>query len=247
MKKLIFPIIGILMATGFFACKKDASTGKTSLDVSKLDKIAKGEPVEFTLGQAAAGASVNWSVSPNVSTQINSTGNKAIIRFGAKGYYTVTAVGAGLSASSTVSVTDSVYNPGVPGSQGTTQALLANEIIKITVSRNDSGQASYGLVFKAETSNAYPCASNTLLSTITPGTSSYAISFTGVFVPADCTAGGNAKAVAFTGLNYIQSGSTPLSITVNGKTYTGTIVKTGNNFTINWPNSTGVTISPTSL
>lgn len=248
MKKLIIPITCVLLIVGFLACKKDASSNQTSLVASKQSSIAKGEPVQFSLSQAPATASVAWTVTPSTNTQVNASGNKATILFGAKGSYTINAVAAGISASSSVTVGDSVYNPGGTGSgnnQPTTASLLANEVIKITVTRIDSFNTS-GLVFSAQTTNSYPCDYNTLIAETSLANNGFSFNFTGVSIPAGCSTG-SSKAGAYVYAYPITAGTIPLSITVAGKNYTGSITKTGNNYTISWTNTTAVTITPTNL
>ncbi len=248
MKKLIIPIACVVLMTGFPACKKDASSSQTNLVASKQSSIAKGEPVQFSLSQAPANASVAWTVSPSANTQVNASGNKATILFGEKGSYTINAVAAGISANSSVTVGDSVYNPGGTGTgsnQPTTASLLANELIKITVSRIDSVNTS-GLVFSAQTSNSYPCDYNTLIAQSSITNSAYSFNFSGVSIPAGCSTG-TSKAGAYVYAYPITAGTIPLSITVAGKTYTGSITKSGNNYSIGWTNTTAVTITPTSL
>lgn len=245
MKKVKILALGLTLAIGFMACQKENTPNSTTLDASKTTSIAKGEPVVFTLSQTA-GSAVNWSVTPSANTQINTNGNQASIKFGAKGNYVVTGVTGNVSASRSVSVLDSTYNGGGGGgTPPTTLPFSAGELIKITASRIDSGSTS-GLIFSAITTNSYTCLSNSLLSTFTSGANSYGVNFTGVSVPGGCTTG-TAKAGGFDYLYPLATGTSTLTINFNGTNYSGTIVKTGNNYVINWSYTTGVTISPTSL
>ncbi len=244
MKKVKILAIGLLIATGFLACKKNDDTVSANLDATKTTFIKRGEPVIFTFSQSATNG-VTWSVSPSANTQINASGNKASIMFGAKGSYVVTAVTGNISASRSVSVSDSTYYTGGGETPPTTVPFTTGESIKITASRIDSVSTS-GLILSALTANSYPCLSNSLLSTFTTGTNSYGINFTGVSVPGGCTTG-TAKAGGFNYLYPVAGGTNILTINFNGTVYSGTIVKTGNSYTINWPYTKGVTISPTSL
>jgi hypothetical protein len=252
MKTIKLITVGILLFAGIVACKKTVPEDTVYMDASKTSAIKKGEPVLFTLAQAPASSTVNWSVSPNTNTQINPSGNQAAIRFGSRGNYTVTAVAGNISASRLVTVSDSTYadttSGGGGGGGGTPPTILpfsSGETIRISVSRADSG-TSYGLIFSARTTNSYTCINNYMLSTFTSGASSYNIGYTGVSVPGGC-ATGSATAGSFAYLFPMANGSNTLTINFNGNTYTGTIVKSGINFTINWNYSTGVVISPTSL
>jgi hypothetical protein len=113
MKKSAILILSFLLAICISACKKDSTdTGNPTLEASKTSSIKKGEPVVFTLPQTMAGSSVNWRVSPEANTQLNTGGNIASVLFGAKGTYTVTAEAGTTIATSSVSVTDSVYTGG---------------------------------------------------------------------------------------------------------------------------------------
>jgi hypothetical protein len=250
MKRNYFFILSFLAFIAFAACQKENENTVLELETTKATAIQKGEPIVFTLSQAASGSTVNWSVSPSANTQINVNGNKASVLFANQGNYTVSANAANINASKQVSVMDSVYKaPGSgSGSTGTPAVTLpfsSGELIKITVSRIDSGARS-GLVFSAQTTNSYTCLTNYLISSYTKGTNSHTINYTGVFVPSNCTIG-TAKAGAFSYLSPVSSGSNTLTINVNGTTYSGTIVKTGNSYVINWIYTSGVTISPTNL
>jgi len=248
MKKVSTPFLGLLFSIFIFACKKDGSTttSNSSLDATKTSSISKGEPVVFSLAQALTGDPVSWSVNPAEFAQINSSGNTASIMFGSKGNYTVTATSGATGATSVVSVTDSIYNGGdIGNTPSSTLPLLSGEVIKISVIRLDTNAVS-GLAFVTQTTNNYTCLSNSLNSETTSDANGFTIKFTGVNVPGGCT-GSEAKARGFNYLYPVTNNSNKLTIVLNGTTYNGTITKTAGGFTIDWPNSTGVTISPTSL
>jgi hypothetical protein len=225
------------------------SKSNITLQVTKTSLIKKGEPVVFTFPQAAG--TVKWNVTPDANTQINASGNKSSILFGIKGSYTVSAISGSFTASSTVSVTDSVYNGdttrtgGGGGTPVTTLPFVSGEVINITVSRIDSGSVS-GLLFSAQTTNSYTCIGNSLISETTSGANSHTIKYTGIRLPEDCI-GGTAKAGGFNYLYPISSGTSTLTILVNGTTYSGTIIKTGTSYTINWSGAGKVLITPTTL
>jgi len=233
----------LLSAIGFVACHKGDKVPSATLAATKSTLIKKGEPVVFSLPQSA-GSNAKWSVSPSANTQIKASGSEASIMFGAKGTYVVTAVSNNVSASKSVSVSDTTFK-GEASKPATTSPFLAGEVIKITAARIDSGATS-GIIFSAETSKSYTCQSNYLLATYASGANSFSIDFTGVSVPGDCTTG-SATAGGFSYLYPISAGTSTLSIKFNGNTYTGTIVKVAEKYTINWANTTGIVISPTSL
>jgi hypothetical protein len=242
----LIPALGILFATCVTACKKDDS-GKINptIEASKTDAIKKGEPVQFELTTSSASGATNWTVNPHANTQINSSGNNASVLFGSKGTYTITAVNGGETATTVVNVSDSVYTGG-PGPIPPAILYLADdEEIKIAVSRIDTNSIA-GLLLLVQTKNSYPCLSNNLISQTIAGSDGYTIQYTGVNVPGDCTTG-SAKAAGFNFLYPISNGTISLSIELNGKVYKGSITKTTDGFTIDWPYTNGVIISPTSL
>jgi hypothetical protein len=247
MKKLNALVLALLLSAAFIACKKNPVVINESLNATKTDLIKKGEPVLFTFSKAAG--DVKWNVSPSANTQINASGNNASIMFGVKGNYLITAVSGNVTESASVSVSDSIYTVPVGGGNGgsrpTIVPFLDGETLKINVSKVDSGSFS-GLILSVLTTNSYPCLSNSLLSTFTFGTNSYEINFTAVSVPGNCTTG-TTKAAGFIDIYPISAGTSTLTINFNNKTYSGTIVKTGSNYVINWAYTSGVTISPTSL
>lgn len=249
MKKASTPFLGLLFSIFIFACKKDNSTTTTnnsSLDATKTSSISKGEPVVFSMAQAVSGDPVNWTVNPGEFAQINTSGSTASIMFGSKGNYTVTASSGATVQTSVVSVNDSVYTGGdIGNSPSSTLSLVSGELIKISVIRLDTNAVS-GLAFVTQTTNSYTCLSNSLNSETTSDANGFTIKFTGVNVPGGCT-GSEAKARGFNYLYPITNNSNKLTIVLNGTIYNGTITKTAGGFTIDWPNSTGVTISPNSL
>jgi len=237
------PAICLLLTVWIGACKKDSnSSEKASLAVSKTSGVKIGEPVQFTLSPDSV-KTVTWSVSPSTNSIINATGNHAAISFGAKGNYTITAADGAIITSAIVSVNDSVYILGA--AKATTVPFSSGDQIKIKASRVDSGAVS-GLIFSAQTVNSYPCTDNSLLAAISADANGYTINYSGVSVPNSCTLG-TVPSGGFSNLYPISMASSTLTINVSGKAYSGTIVKTGNSYTISWPYTTGVTISPTSL
>ncbi|MEP6948298.1 MAG: hypothetical protein ABI863_03440 [Ginsengibacter sp.] len=239
MKRIIIPALSAILFMSIASCKKENSATATtgaSLTASKTSSIKKGESVLFTLNNSA-GASVNWHVSPATSAQVNATGANASVMFASGGTYTITAVSGGSTDSSIVTVSDSVYAPPVPNS---TLPFTGNEQINIKVYKLDSAAYS-GLILFAQTTNSYTCLSNYLIGDLTTGTNAYTIDFAGVSVPAGCTPG-TAKAGTFEYFIPMAEGSNTLTISFNGTTYTGSIVKAGSIYTINWSYTSGVTI-----
>ncbi|MEP7232276.1 MAG: hypothetical protein ABI691_18580 [Ginsengibacter sp.] len=239
MKKVI-PALTALIMMGLMSCSKDPVV-TTSLTATKTSAIERGEPVVFTFSASTAD-SVSWRVNPSQNAQIIVSGINASVKFGSSGTYIVSAFSGSTSQASTVTVIDSIYTP---PPAATTIPLQSGEQVNITASKLDSGAYS-GIIFYAQTANSYTCLSNYLLSTYTTNNNTYAIGFTGVSVPGNCTTG-QAKAGTFEYLLPLSDGMHPLTITLNGTTYTGSIIRSGSSYTINWSYTSGVTISPSTL
>lgn len=230
----------------FSSCQKNDTTSneESALNSTKTASIKIGEPVVFSMSQTTEASNVLWSVNPATNTQINTNGSKASILFGSKGNYVVTAATGNIKTTSSVNVTDSSFignnsNPNkvIPFSTGETIEIKASRIDSISLST---------IILSISTTNKYTCLSNFLALNKTYGTNSYEIELLGVSVPTGCT-DGTSKAGAFLNLGSIKNSSSTLTVKLNGKTYTGTIVKTGNSYTINWPYTSGVFITPSSL
>jgi hypothetical protein len=139
------------------------------------------------------------------------------------------------------------HNPGDTTSHQGTYIDVTNDQLVITPLLMDSG-----LVFNARTVNSYNCLNAYLQSAnYSSDTTGIYVSYSAVFVPpaASCAPG---QSVARTGnyiLNYTQDGIYDVHIQKGSVTYSGTLTvsSSGAVYTFNWPYSSGVTISPTSL
>ncbi|MFT3936688.1 MAG: hypothetical protein QM726_23890 [Chitinophagaceae bacterium] len=223
------------------ACKKDNSTDLQNLVPSKTSDIKKGEPVAFSLKQGDSVSAVIWSVNPANNAVISAKGNKASIIFNANGNYTVTALFNGVTSNCNVVILDTVGT----SPQDSIIAIAQNETINITASKVDS-LSLVGLRFSATTKNSYKCAQS-LNADVTTG-DNLSLKYTGITLKTSCT--GNTMSAATANsvfFSFPSAGTKTISIVVNGATYSGTIVKTGSSYTINWTNTNAVTISPTTL
>lgn len=239
MKKLILPALaGIVLMMS--ACSKDPVNNSATLVASKTTAIKKGEPILFTLYNGPD--SIIWKVTPSLNTQVTASGSDASIKFGSKGTYTILASSGSKKDSTVIQVEDSVFTP------PTTATLLpfsSGERIALTVSKLDSGAHS-GLIFYAHTQNSYNCFTNYLSADYGQVGDSCKINFTGVSIPANCTSG-KVPADGFEYFIHLSDGTHSLTIKLNNNTYTGSVVKAGSNYTINWSYTSGVTISPSTL
>jgi hypothetical protein len=240
-KIIILAVASVLF--GLTACNKDENEASVSkLDASKSAKIKLGEPVLFKFDKAPEGSSVQWSVTPNKDVTITPTGKQASILFAKPGNYTVNATYGALKGTSDVSVQDSIYNPG--GGGDPTYAPLTGDQVFITVSKVDS-MGINGLSFQYITEKKYNCLNHTLLfNTILEG-QNLKVDFNSVFIPNDdfCEAGED-YAKGGTSWYPIEEGSHAFEVVLDGKNYTGSFVKSGSTYTITWPYTSGVTISP---
>ena len=148
-----------------------------------------------------------------------------------------------------IATTDSSHIPGDsshPGGPRDTTLSLIGDQIRISPAGIDSSNVS-GLVFASITEKSYPCASSNLVTYITSSTDSgYTVYYTGVYIPGTCTTG-QAKARSTNTIFPVQNGSHQLNVVLNGTVYTGSFTKTGNQYTFNWPYTSGVTISPLTI
>jgi len=239
MKKMILPALSaILLMTA--SCSKDPVSNTSPLQVSKTTDIKKGEPVLFSFPKY--GDTILWNIKPATTAKVSVTGSIATVKFGQKGTFTVVATSGSVRDSAVVHIDDSVYTP---PPAATILPFSTGEQLAITVSKVDSG-ANSGLIFYALTQNSYTCIANYLVSDFSLANNAYTIDFKGIFVPGNCTAG-TAKAGAFRYLLPMANGTNTLTIKLNNTTYTGSIVKAGSNYTINWSYTSGVTISPSTL
>ena len=237
---------GLLL--GLAACTKSSSTGGSTKPSSTLTvsatSAAKGEPVTFSVPSALANTPLQWSVYPSNLTHLSAGKGQAVVLFGSAGtYHVVAGYGNGADSSAdTVSVviTDSVYNPPPPVTYDTTS--LASDVITLTPIIDSTGQ----LFMAAQTAKSYESPSLLYNVVSTEGwTGGLSISFYGVGTIQGSGYSTTAYAYLFLNNNTTPSpGTYPLTVTVDGTQYTGSITVTSNGFSFTWNYTTGVIISP---
>ena len=238
---LIVAIATLLL--GFTSCNKDENEPILSgIDASKTSKIKKGEPVNFKFSKAPDGSTVQWSVVPDKEVQLCASGNTASMLFCKAGSYNVNANYGTLEGSVEVSVQDSIYNPGGGGSSS--NEPLTGDQIFITVTKVDSMGVN-GLDFSYITEKKYKCLNHTLMFDNIFSGQDLKVDFKSVFIPSDefCTSG---EDYAYSGTSWypIALGSHVFEVVLDGKTYTGSFIKSGSTYTFTWPYTSGVTITP---
>jgi hypothetical protein len=242
--KMLIVALATLMV-GFSSCKKDKNESLSTLsgvDASKTSKIKKGEPVYFKFSQAPEGSTVQWRVAPSNDVQINASGNTASIQFSNACSYNVSATFGKVNGSTNVNVIDSIYNPGGGGTP--TYEPLTGDQIFITVSRTDSMGIS-GLSFRYITEKKYQCLNHTLLYDNNFSEPNLQVVFKSVMIPATeyCTSGED-FASGGTSWYPVSEGSHGFEVILDGNTYTGSFVKSGETYTFTWPYTSGVTLTP---
>lgn len=238
-KKVMYYGIAALLAVA--ACKKESSqVGQLSLSSTKSAAIKRGEPVIFTMN-GVTGSTVHWSVNPDSSVQINTSGNTASISFGRPGSYTVAGSSGTQIDSVLVEVEDSIFT-GDPGNSYTLDSLK-NDELTVTPLRMESADSS-GLILAITTGRSYNCLNSFLQADNTSSAAGFHIQVAGVRQPGSggCTPG-QAKVTGFTALYPLIEGTQSFTITLNHVDYTGSIMKSGNQYSISWPYSTGVKFS----
>ncbi|GAA4324437.1 hypothetical protein GCM10023149_26030 [Mucilaginibacter gynuensis] len=253
MKKLTYNLIVAIIALLITqSCKKlDQSTVGYELVASKtILKIQ--EPDSLLVLGASANDSINWTVAPSGFSNIIKRGNAALAIFRKAGNYTVTATVNGSSpVSTTITVTDSVYQPAEP--QPTHIPLTGDQIVLHANFYEHAETDSAYLYFTAITTKHYTCGNSIINYTKSlDAANHFGLTFIDVTKPADpaCLPGGGAISsdiIDFrqhTGTPYLTDGTYPLTVTLNGTTYTGSITVTATSINFSWPYTAGVTITP---
>ena len=244
------------------------------LSAAKVSNIKSGEPVAFTLKNSSSStAIVTWKVIPAVGVFKLISGKKATFKFTVAGKYLVTATDGFVNDSVSISIDsipftgndtthyapkDSSFYPVDTthfdttyfhnGDFDTTVAFYSSDQIHITPSLIDTAGFSYGILFKASTIKQYPSSAATLVSTSfydSSSANSLGINYQGVLLPYGTRfAGITTIASTANYLNMWQDAKYAIRIVSNNITYTGSINKVGNTYTITWPYTSGVVISP---
>lgn len=227
----------------FTACQKKLdNTASSFLEASKSEKIAIGEPVRFSASGQAPTDSTTWQVSPSEFAQIRSNGMDATIIFNRAGTYIIQGQTGILSQSSTVSVTDSVYQP--PVDYSTISEWKQGDQLQISAIRIDSGMNT-GLALKLSTTETYNCLNSLLPVSRDFSQEGFHLTVDKVLIPSPtgCISG-QSKITGFTQFYPISEGTHPFQISLLNTTYNGSVERIGSTIRINWPTGNDVTISP---
>ncbi|WP_259071531.1 hypothetical protein HDF24_26000 [Mucilaginibacter sp. X4EP1] len=264
MKNSLYGLITLLMVIFIIsACNKFADplvSTSTQSAVAKSTALASGnglqllaskykvkinEPDTLLLSGAKSTDSIRWSVSPAGFDSLITQKNKALVFFKKAGTYQVKAAdNGGTPLVVSITVIDSVYHP---QPQYTTTPLTGDQITLVPHFYSNPAVDSSYLTFVAQTHNVY-CGTSKLNLTDSLVNNTYAIDFLNVIQPTPCVIGSSPIGTV---INFTQkipgnlpNGTYPLSVTLNGTTYTGSIVATSTIITFKWNYNSGVLISP---
>jgi hypothetical protein len=246
MKKSIYGFWALaLVIVIISACNKFGDLGSSNGKLlASSYKVDINQPDSLLLVGAKVTDTVKWSVVPSGFDSLITQNNKALIFFKKAGRYQVSATDKGVTASTYITVSDSVYQ------QGNTYNYLPLTGDQITLVphfySNPTADSSY-LSFVAQTQKSY-CGTSTLTVADSLINNKYGINFLYVKQPTQCTIGQSPIAAV---INFTQNqpgvlpnGTFPLSVMLNGTSYTGSIVATSTTITFNWNYTAGVLIAP---
>jgi hypothetical protein len=256
MKTLTYIITFFALLFIINACTKVNGLTTEQL-VASSATVKTGQPDSLELVGAAATDSIRWSVSPLAGiNNFYHSGKHGLINFNQAGIYTVTAtVNNTTPYSTSITVTQAPALPVDTVTTASTRVPLTGDEIKLTANYSKStGSDSAYVYFSAQTTKFYYCLNSFITyNTALNNTSGFTISFGDVIKPAtkDCQAGSVRLSIASIPFKqslqnkYLPAGTFPLTVTLNGVTYTGSVIVTATDVNINWSYTSGVTITPT--
>ncbi len=260
LRRILSPVvIAILSIYGLYSCSKDTSKSSTKPGPNALtlsaSVVQKGEPLVVTAPAGSSLSSLRWVVSPATFAHITSGNGQAVVLFSRQGTYQVSAIyldstgntGAGdsITASSPVTVTDSVYTP---PSAGLDTVSLAGDQITLTPSSDSVSD----LLMLAQTGKAYNCFPSLLYSIAqgAGGTTGIVINIEQVVEGSsayNCNGATNpASSYLFLTpfVSSLANGTYPFTVRLNNTNYTGSLTISDAAYTFSWNYSSGVVISP---
>lgn len=246
MKKLIYCLFAILPAYFIIqGCNKlDGIISANGQLTATKSEVKINEPDTLVAVDAKATDNISWIVTPGGANSISTNKNAAAIKFTQAGTYNVKASINGVNTESlTIKVNSSVYTPPA----GSTTLPLTGDQMSITPGLYKSvySDSTY-IYFNFQTTNTY-CVTDRLNFTGSVDAGNYQLAFNNITEFGTCT---GSTSTLHGGLNFKQSaallanGTYPLNISLNGTTYTGSIVVTSATITFNWTYTSGVVINP---
>jgi hypothetical protein len=244
MKKVIYGFAVILIAAFVIpACNKFGDTlGQNGQLVASKYKVKINEPDSLVLVGAKSTDSLKWSVIPSGYDSLTSKKNTAVVVFKKGGSYQVQVTENGIVLSKSITVSDSIYHP----APHYITTPLTGDQITLVPHYTHSADSTY-LYFVAQTKNHY-CATSNIVVADSLISGIYGINLIDVVQPSTCVIGQGSIAKV---INFkqnlpvqLQTGTFPLSVTLNGTTYTGSVIVSVTTITFNWNYSAGVLIAP---
>jgi hypothetical protein len=254
MKTLTYLLLSFAVLFAIHGCKKAGLSGIEL--VAGSASVKTGQPDSLELVGAKATDSVKWAVSPTAGLNgIYFKGNHAVVNFNQAGSYTVTATLNNTTPySTTINVTQA---PAPPIDTTRTNAIhipLTGDQIKLTANYSKSPNSDSAYVyFTAQTTNFYYCLNSYLTyNTTLNNTSGFTLNIVDAIKPAtkDCQGGSGRLTIGAIPFKqslqnkYLPVGTFPLTVTLNGITYTGNVAVTATDINFNWSYTSGVTITP---
>lgn len=246
-----FLLAGILAATLPY-CKKDNSkSGNTEKPVLTLSKttVERGEPL--TVSTVANSSSVvKWTVYPAGNSLISAALRSSSVLFSSAGGYIITAsyfADSGStapydSASSPVTVTDSVYTPPLIDHEDTL-SLAGDQLMLQPYWVSDSA----GLVINVQTKNVYNCSPIFIGYGYSVDNGTLKADFKFISDPASDCGGFQNHAIAALFYPSLTNGDYPISILFNDTEYQGSVNVSGSTYTFTWPYISGVVMAPLTI
>ncbi|ASU32764.1 hypothetical protein [Mucilaginibacter xinganensis] len=247
MKNSIYGSLTFILALFVIsACNKYGSLSdyKNGQLVASSYKVKINQPDSLILIGAKATDAISWSVIPSGYDSVITKNNTSLIFFKKSGKYQVRTNNGATTATASITVSDSIY---YPTEQYTMVSLIGDEITFVPHYYKSKTSDSAYLSFVVQTHNSY-CSSGSLRFTDSVVNNTYGVHLLNAVQPTQCTLGTTpiTAIVNFTKNQSVSlaNGTFPLSVTLNGITYTGSIVATTTTISFNWNYTAGVLISP---
>ncbi|WP_184543399.1 hypothetical protein [Mucilaginibacter sp. FT3.2] len=246
MKNLIYTAFALLLAIGIISgCNKITDPANSGKIVASKTDLKINEADSLALAGASATDSVTWSITPSGSGVLIKQKNLARVSFTKSGTYTVTAFKTG---SVPASIQLKVSADSIPSTSDTAKFVsLAGDQITLSPGISVSPlKDSVGFDFNASTKNKY--CSNGLLKYNKSVSADYHFNIDFLYVqePKVCTGTTDIPMIVSPlrfNNRYLVNGTYPLTVTLNGTTYTGNVIITSTLVTFDWKYTTGVVMS----
>lgn len=245
MKNLINTAFASLLAIGIMSgCNKISDPANSGKIVASKTNLKINEADSLAFAGASATDSIAWSITPLGSGILIKQKNVARVSFTKAGNYTVTASKTGAAPAS---IQIKVSADSIPSSSDTAKivSLIGDQITLSPGISLSTSQDSIGFDFNATTKNKY-CASGLLKYNKSVSVDNhFNIDFLYVQESKTCT--GNTIPMIVSPLRfnnrYLVNGTYPLTVTLNGTTYTGNVIISSTQVIFDWKYTTGVVMS----